>query len=76
MGAIRRRLHDHPDYQRDLMGPKLPSQTISSKSQGVDIHHMYKDLGRQREVDKLKQQLQEAFPSRRRSPVNDPVNDP
>lgn len=73
-GAIRRRLHDLPEFQRDLKGPKLPENKVPLTSNVTGAPVKFHDLEKQRTVDIIRRQLYDAFTSRKRGRSNDHDN--
>ncbi|XP_037042153.1 uncharacterized protein LOC119078650 isoform X2 [Bradysia coprophila] len=76
-GAIRKRQHDIPEYQRDLLGPKLRTHGLAStkpKRGQAETRTKYKQLEKQRELAKLQQDLQDAIQSRKRIRRDSPEN--
>ncbi|KAG4078621.1 hypothetical protein HA402_015211 [Bradysia odoriphaga] len=77
-GAIRKRQHELPEYQRDILGPKLPASGLASttkpKRGQAETRSKYKQLEKQRELAKLQQDLQDAIQSRKRIRRNSPEN--
>ncbi|KAJ6644416.1 hypothetical protein Bhyg_09385 [Pseudolycoriella hygida] len=73
LGAVRKRLHFHPEYERNLKEAKLPAHQLpSTSSEVLPSRTQSQILENEREIDALNRQLQGSTIIRRRILEDDP----